>query len=155
MALNETTVTVVGTILGDVVLSRDGEDDVVTFWLRSIERRFDKASQTYVDGRRLSVRVKCKRRLALGVQAALRKGDPVVVTGRLSTCEQPGEHGEARAVPEVEAYAVGPNLAVCAAVVHRVRRREPMPVAPRAPGHGSVRAAEKSLVEPSVPVPVG
>lgn len=155
MALNETTVTVIGTILGDVVLSRDGGDDVVAFWLRSTERRFDKTSRTYVDGRRLSVRVKCKRRLAAGVQSALHRGDPVIVTGRLSTCEHLGGNGEALAVPEVEAFAVGPNLAACAAVVHRARRREPVPEDARAPGDESASVAGKALVEPPEPVPVG
>lgn len=155
MALNETTVTVVGTILGEVVLSRDGAEEVATFWLRSVERRLDKITQTYLDGRRLSVRVTCKRRLAIGVRSTLRQGDPVIVTGRLWTSGPAAGGDEALAVPEVEALAVGLNLAVCAAVVHRAGVREPVPDGGRALGRESVTARGKPLVEPSEPVLLG
>lgn len=119
MAMGETPVTVVGTVLTEPEIRRAGAQrhELVTFWVRSNERRFDKVKEQWVDGRPLSVRVTCWRRLARGVHSSLRKGDPVIVSGRLYC--QFAESGQARVVPEVEASAIGPNLAFSVAPVRR------------------------------------
>lgn len=155
MALGETPVTLVGTVYTEPESRRVGErgHELVSFWLRSNERRFDKEREEWVDGRYLTVRVKCWRRLAAGVQASLRKGDPVIVTGRLYTSSYE-ESGETRAIPEVEAWAVGPNLTLCVAPAQRTRP------APGIEGGGDTwQASEPSsrnpLVERAEPLPVG
>lgn len=124
MAIGETLVTMVGTVLSEVTTRtvRNGHQ-VVNFWLRSTERRRDRETQEWVDGRSLTVRVACWRRLGEGVVASLGKGDPVIVTGRLYTSEFVVD-GQARATTELEAHAIGPNLNRCTAVVRRHTRND-------------------------------
>jgi single-strand DNA-binding protein len=117
MAVGETTVTMVGTVASELMRRSTKGHNVVSFWLKSSERRRDKESGEWVEGRHLSVRVTCWRKLAESVLTSLNKGDPVIVTGRMYTGEE-----EARAIPELEASAVGPNLNLCTAALQRTRR---------------------------------
>jgi single-strand DNA-binding protein len=155
MAVGETLVTMTGTVLSEVDFKRTGDQghELATFLLRSNERRFDKAKGDWVDGRHFTVRVKCWRRLASGVRSAVRKGDPVIVNGRLYSNDFSDR--QSRAVPEVEAVAVGPNLALCVAPVQRGKRAEPGAEAGRGGWQVSNSPAGKPLVEADEPVPVG
>jgi single-strand DNA-binding protein len=121
--MNETVTTVVGNVITDVKQRRitDGTR-VASFRMASNERRFDKETQGWVNGDSLFVTVTCWRKLALGVTASLMKGDPVVVTGRLFTRGYEVE-GQKRSVTELEAVAVGPDLARCVADVTRASRK--------------------------------
>jgi single-strand DNA-binding protein len=115
-------VTVTGNVAGDVIARRVGanlEHMLVTFRVASSERRWDKASESWVDGDRFTASVNCWRRLADGARC-LTKGDPVIVTGRLSVREYEAE-GVRRYMTEISAVAVGPDLARCTADVHRRR----------------------------------
>ena len=120
--MNETMVTVTGNVAGDVIARRVGanlEHMLVTFRVASSERRWDKASESWVDGDRFTASVNCWRRLADGARC-LTKGDPVIVTGRLSVREYEAE-GVRRYMTEISAVAIGPDLARCTADVHRRR----------------------------------
>ncbi|WP_433782533.1 single-stranded DNA-binding protein [Actinomycetospora sp. CA-101289] len=119
--MNETTVTVTGNVAGDVICRRvgDGEHLLSTFRVASSERRWDKASESWVDGDRFTASVNCWRRLAEGARCLV-KGDPVVVTGRLSVREYEVE-GVRRYMTEIAATAIGPDLARCTAQVSRRR----------------------------------
>jgi len=121
--LNETVTTVVGNVITDVKQRRitDGTR-VASFRVASNERRFDKETQSWVNGDSLYVSVTCWRKLALGVTASLTKGDPVMVTGRLFTRGYEIE-GQKRSVTELEAFAVGPDLSRCVADVTRASRK--------------------------------
>lgn len=122
MAIGETVLTVVGNVSSDLTRRTTASgDEVVGFWLRSNERRYDKETGQWRDGRSLAVRVTCWRRLAGTVGESLGKGDPVIVTGRLHTSEYVAD-GQPRSVPELEALAIGPNLAWCTATVRRAAR---------------------------------
>lgn len=131
MAIGETTVTVVGNISSDLFTKDTRGGAVAGFWLRSNERRYDKESGEWCNGRSLAVRVSCWRRLAENVRASLAKGDPVVVSGRLYTTEFVTD-GQARTVTELDAQAVGPNLSWCTSSVRRYSRDKNRPDA----GHG-------------------
>ncbi len=124
--MRETPVTVVGTLVSDMRPRRVGPDGtlVLNFRVACNERRFDKASESWVDGESLYLSVNCWRRLAENA-ASLVKGDPVIVKGKLRTREWTTEQGERRSVVELEASAVGPDLARCAATVRKQRREEP------------------------------
>ncbi len=124
---NETPVTVVGTLVKSGDVRRVGENQAVVLNLRvaSNERRFDKVSQQWVDGESLYLSVNCWRQLAENV-SSLVKGDPVIVSGKLRTREWTTEQGERRSVVELEASAIGPDLARCTvSAVRRPRREEP------------------------------
>ncbi|MFC5140477.1 single-stranded DNA-binding protein [Actinomycetospora rhizophila] len=116
--MNETMVTVTGNVASDVIAKRVGNNQehlLVTFRVASSERRYDKASDTWIDGGRFTASVTCWRRLAEGARVLV-KGDPVVVTGRLSVREFEVE-GQRRYMTEIAATAVGPDLARCTATV--------------------------------------
>lgn len=121
VAVGETNITLVGNVVSDLnrrVLEDGGE--VVSFRVVSNERRFDKSTGEWADGRKFSARVNCWRRLAVNVYSSLGKGDPVMVVGRLHTREYE-VNGEVRYSTELDAYAVGPNLNRATAVVTRTR----------------------------------
>jgi single-strand DNA-binding protein len=123
--MRETPVTVVGTLVSDMRPRRVGPDGalVLNFRVACNERRFDKESESWVDGESLYLSVSCWRRLAENA-ASLVKGDPVIVRGKLRTREWTTEQGERRSVVELEANAVGPDLARCAATVRKPRGKE-------------------------------
>lgn len=62
-----------------------GNAERVTFRAVSTERRYDEAAGEWVDGDEFGIAVVCWRALGTSVLSLLRKGDPVVVTGKLST----------------------------------------------------------------------
>lgn len=120
--MNETMVTVIGNVITDVKRRRTGDGEgPVGFRVATNERRFDKTTQQWVDGDRLYLSVTCWRRLADGVLLSLSKGDPVIVQGRLYTRHYELD-GQKRSVTELDAWAVGPDLARCSAVPKRPRR---------------------------------
>jgi single-strand DNA-binding protein len=83
---------------------------VANFKIASTSRRFDKQNNRWIDGDNLRVRVNCWRRLAEGVVASIRVGDPVIVCGRLYTRDWTTESGERRSTYELEAHTVGHDL---------------------------------------------
>jgi single-strand DNA-binding protein len=84
---------------------------VANFKIASTSRRYDKSNSRWTDGDSLRLRVTCWRRLAEGVVASVKVGDPVVVTGRLYTREWTTEDGQRRTAYELEAVSVGHDLA--------------------------------------------
>jgi single-strand DNA-binding protein len=117
--MTHTGLTVVGRIATDPTFRRTGDGtSVVNFRVASSQRRFDKEKDAWVDGDTLFLPVNCWSRLADSVHGALRKGDPVVVIGRLYTNNWQYE-GQPRATVEMRAHAIGPDLSKCGA--HLVR----------------------------------
>ena len=93
------------------------------FRVVSSERRWDRGSEAWTDGDRFSAWVSCWRRVGDGVIGAVAKGDPVIVTGRLSVREYEA-NGERRFSTEIAAAAVGHDLARGGA---KARSAEPTP----------------------------
>jgi single-strand DNA-binding protein len=129
----ETYVTVVGTLITRVAKRRlpDG-GTVVSFRVASNERRFDRTTESWRDGDTLYVNVTCWRRLADNVHASFVVGDPIIVRGRLYSRSYEKD-GRQQTVTELDAVAVGPDLARATAVVSRTKRSE-----------GTSQAAESS-----------
>jgi single-strand DNA-binding protein len=84
---------------------------VANFKVASSSRRYDKDTGRWADGPSLRVRVTCWRRLAEGVASSVMVGDPIVVTGRMYTRDWTAEDGTRRVSYELEAFAVGHDLA--------------------------------------------
>ncbi|MFC4858239.1 single-stranded DNA-binding protein [Actinophytocola glycyrrhizae] len=115
----ETPITVTGRVVTDVTTRMTSTGaKVSSFRIACQERRYDKEQQTWVDGDRLYVGVTGWRQLAEGM-GALEKGDHVVVSGRLKVNEYTAEDGTRRAGPEIDARAVGPDLAWHTVIVNR------------------------------------
>lgn len=120
--MNETTVTLIGNLVDDPTLrTTESGLDVAGFRVASTARRYDAQTSRHVDAGSLFLSVSCWRVLAGNVVASLRKGDPVIVTGKLSTRTYEKD-GQTRSVCEVEAHAVGPDLARGTAVFRRTPR---------------------------------
>jgi single-strand DNA-binding protein len=108
----ETNIVVVGNVLTAPEWRRTSSQALVAnFRVASTARRFDRDSGRWVDGSHLRVRVNCWRRLAEGVGASITVGDPVVVVGRLYTRDWTDGEGNLRTSYEMEAHAVGHDLA--------------------------------------------
>jgi single-strand DNA-binding protein len=97
------------------------------------ERRFNRETGEWADGPTSFVTVLCWRTLADNVAVCLRKGEPVLVRGRLRVREYEGKEGSPRIAVEVEASSVGHDLS--RGVAHFSRTR-------RAPGETAAENAE-------------
>jgi single-strand DNA-binding protein len=110
MAWNETAITVVGIVVGEVTHRRTASGaTLATFRVLSVARRYDKEQGEFVDSDKLFLNVNCWRKLADAVDTTLAKGDSVIVTGRLRNRDYELD-GERRNVCQIDATAVGPNL---------------------------------------------
>jgi single-strand DNA-binding protein len=109
--MNETIVTVVGNAVDDPNYRQlDNGTSVCNFRVASTARRFDRASQRWEDGDSFFLKVTCWRQLADNVNQSLRKGDPIVVTGRIFTRSYEAE-GQRRSSYELDALSLGHDLA--------------------------------------------
>lgn len=119
----DTYLTVHGNLVADPVQRSTATGaTVVGFRIASSGRRFDKPSGEFRDGETMYISVSCWRSLAGHVLASLRKGDGVIVLGRLLSRTYDDKQGNRRSVHEVDAIAVGPDLARCAADLRRSNR---------------------------------
>lgn len=117
-----------------------------TFRLARSERRLD-GERGWVDGPTLYLSVSCRRVIAERVLATLKKGDPVIVRGRLRTREW-DKDGRHHSVIELDANAVGPDLALCSATVLRKPSAAPGPDAVTEPGAPAAARGTSAVGEP-------
>lgn len=87
-----------------------GKVPYTSFRLATTPRHFDRRQQAWVEGRTEWITVKAFRSTALNVALSIRKGEPVLVTGRLATEEWQGDSGP-RFGLVLEATAIGHDLA--------------------------------------------
>ncbi|MDT4924069.1 MAG: single-strand DNA-binding protein [Pseudonocardiales bacterium] len=123
--MNDTTMTICGNLVDAPKLrkTRSGHY-VANFRVASTPRRYDREKGTWVDCGTLFVTVTCWRGLGENVAQSLRKGQPVIVTGRYFQREYEREE-TLRTVYELEALAVGPDLSRGVATFERVSRPTP------------------------------
>jgi single-strand DNA-binding protein len=121
----DVTVTLSGFVATTPTLFRSQSgNDFTSFRIARTRRYLDRERGEWVDGRTLWFTVKAWKHVARNVALSLHKGDPVVVTGRLSLDEWDGPDGP-RTSLVVEATALGPDLTLGEARFARtVHRRE-------------------------------
>ncbi|MFJ2520925.1 single-stranded DNA-binding protein [Cellulosimicrobium cellulans] len=121
----DVTVTLSGFVATTPTLFRSQSgNDFTSFRIAQTRRYLDRERGEWVDGRTLWFTVKAWKHVARNVALSLHKGDPVVVTGRLSLDEWDGPDGP-RTSLVVEATALGPDLTLGEARFARtVHRRE-------------------------------
>ena len=140
--MNETYVTVSGVVASDPrAMVLDNSVRITSFRLASTPRRRDRAGQ-WVDGDTTWLNVTCWRNLAANAAASICKRDRVVVHGRLRVRPYTTAEGVERLAVEVEADAVGHDLAFGTSVFNRIRRAEPVEQPGRAEADQLVREAE-------------
>ncbi|MCC2334620.1 single-stranded DNA-binding protein [Cellulomonas wangsupingiae] len=106
-------VTVVGWVGSDLrTYHLDGVGGVpyAQFRLASTRRVLDRQTGAFRDGPTLWFTVKAWRTVAVNLGASLRKGDPVVVVGRLAQSEWVAQDGAPRSELVLEALALGHDL---------------------------------------------
>lgn len=105
----DTTITVVGNVVDDPQLrATTAGKAVASFRIASTSRRWD--GHTYVDSKTLYLTVTCWEDMAHNVVTSIRKGQPVVVYGRVYTREYVKDE-QKRINFEMTADAIGHNLA--------------------------------------------
>jgi single-strand DNA-binding protein len=92
------------------------------FRMAFTERRRDRQSGEWSDGATTFLGVKCFRRLAENVAGSLRKGEPVLVSGRMYTHEYTGDDGQKRSELQVDASSIGHDLNRGVAIFSRTRK---------------------------------
>lgn len=109
----DTTVCLVGNVMTSPEWRRTSATNtyVATFRFASTSRRFDKAANRWVDGDSLRVKVACWRAIGENVVESVGVGDPLVVFGRLYSRDWSDSDGNRRTSYELDAVAIGHDLA--------------------------------------------
>jgi single-strand DNA-binding protein len=139
----QSTLTVTGFVGSSVRFSvgKEGGVPYASFRLGSTQRIYDRAAQAFKDTPTQWYTVKVWRHVATNVVQSLRKGEPVVVTGRLRTEEWVSPEGPRTSVV-IEASALGHDLTFGTAKFERTL----------APGARGAAADEASGESPAVDV---
>ncbi|HEU5223459.1 MAG TPA: single-stranded DNA-binding protein [Candidatus Lumbricidophila sp.] len=96
---------------------------IANFTVASTEKKFDRTTNTWVDGKKLFMRCSAWGELAEHVTASLAKGMQVIAVGRISTREWDDKDGNRRSSIEMDVDAVGPSLRYATASVTRAARQ--------------------------------
>ena len=162
---NEAQLSVVGYVASEPEFSRVGNSiPKLTMKVAWTTRRRESSSGEWVDGNTSFVRVTCWRRLADNLATCLRKGDPVLLRGRLDVRPFTGKDGVRRVSVDVEASHLGHDLSRGVAGFRRVwettgKTAEEAAVAENGAGHsggdgcGKGEALVPALASGPVPVP--
>jgi single-strand DNA-binding protein len=108
--MNETTITLTGWLGGDVNRREANGVPVASFRVASTPRRFNRRTEEWVNGDTQWYSVTAWRQLAENCAASLRRGDPVVIHGRLSAETWTNKAGIEVTSMDVEATFVGHDL---------------------------------------------
>ncbi len=110
--LNEAQISVVGYVASEPNYTQVGRDRIPKLTMRVAwtTRRRDAATGQWVDANTSFVWVTCWRRLADNLATCVRKGDPVVLRGRLDVRSFVGRDGQRRTSVEVDANTLGHDL---------------------------------------------
>lgn len=123
--MNEIQVTLRGNVASDPRYVRFDDGNVLTsFRLASTVRRFDRDRQEWVDRGTTFVNVTCRRAMAVNAATSVRKGQPMVVTGRLTErfWSAKGRSGQTL---EIQADGLGHDLTYGTSQFARIARAEP------------------------------
>ncbi|MDN5898885.1 MAG: single-stranded DNA-binding protein [Brachybacterium sp.] len=90
-------------------------------------RYYNSSQQDYADRKTEFITVFVRRQLAKNVLLSVRKGQPLIVTGRLHSSEWAGEDGAMRFSLNLQAEALGHDLTYGTAAYRRPDRGEDVP----------------------------
>jgi single-strand DNA-binding protein len=108
--MNDTHITIVGNVVDEPRLRTTSAGvPVASFRIASTARKFDREQARWVDSERLFATVTCWRALARNVAVSVKKGQPILATGRLYSREYTKDEAT-RISYELDAEAVGHDL---------------------------------------------
>jgi single-strand DNA-binding protein len=108
--MNDSIITLRGYVGADPIVRRVGEVSVANFRLACTPRKLNRSTGEWSDGVTQWFTVSAWRQLGENVGRSLRKGDPVVVHGRLTARSYVNKDGLEVNTFEVEANVVGHDL---------------------------------------------
>ncbi|MCL2780084.1 MAG: single-stranded DNA-binding protein [Actinomycetia bacterium] len=121
--MNDTYLTIVGNLVEDPRLRETTAGvPVASFRVASTSRRLDRDTGQWIDNEKLYATVTCWRGMARNVATSLRKGHPVIVTGRFYSRNYVAKDETSRASYELDAIAVGHDLSRGSAQFTKVTR---------------------------------
>jgi single-strand DNA-binding protein len=122
--MNDSHVTLQGYLGGEVRLHETGETPVANFRVGSTPSWVDRRTGQWVDGTTVWYSVSAWRGLARNCADSLRRGDPVVVHGRLTTRTYVNNNGVEVSDLEVTATFVGHDLNRGRSTFTKVQRQQ-------------------------------
>lgn len=125
--MQDSSVVLIGSVATDVREYTGGDFTRIQFRLAVNERRFDRESDRWVDADTSFYTVVAWRDLASNASISIRKGDPVVVTGRMRVREWTTDEGKRGMSTEITATSIGHDLARGTTEFTRVIRARPNP----------------------------
>jgi single-strand DNA-binding protein len=131
--MTESLITLQGWLGSDVTLRRAGDAPVANFRLACTPRRFNRRTENWSDGTTQWYTVNVWRQLAENCAASLRRGDPVVVHGRLEVKLWVNSDNVEVTSFEIEALHLGHDLSRGTSQFTRTPRQEPVPAVPAVP----------------------
>ncbi|KFI40336.1 single-stranded DNA-binding protein 1 [Bifidobacterium actinocoloniiforme DSM 22766] len=121
MAMHQTRMTIAGFVGKDPTrVGQEGGTPVCTFRLGSTDGFYDARTQAWREFPTTWITVKAFKSLANNVLQSVRKGDPVLVTGSVST-EEWVKDGQKRSSLVLEADGVGHDLNLGVSIFQRVK----------------------------------
>ncbi|MEV0220286.1 single-stranded DNA-binding protein [Streptomyces sp. NPDC050704] len=130
--MNETMVCVVGNVATQPVYRETASGPSTRFRLAVTQRYWDREKDTWKDGHTNFFTVWANRALATNVQGSVSVGDPLVVRGRLKIRSEQRD-GQSRTDVDIEASAIGHDLARGTAAFRRAYKGEAATAPPDTP----------------------
>jgi single-strand DNA-binding protein len=124
--MNETTVTLQGWLGSDVTVRQAGDVPVAAFRVASTPRRYSRKTGSWEDSPTQWYSVSAWRGLADNCAGSLRRGDPVVVHGRLTVSVWLNAQGIEVTSFEVDATMVGHDLSRGTSQFTRTPKAQPV-----------------------------
>ena len=121
--MNEPTTTLVGNLVADPELRYTPNGAAVcNFKVAQTPRTFDRQSNEWKDGEAIFMPCSIWREAAENVRESFKRGDRVIVTGRLKSRSYETKEGDKRTVIELEAEEVGASVKYATATIKRTEK---------------------------------
>ncbi|MFC7493907.1 MULTISPECIES: single-stranded DNA-binding protein [unclassified Nocardioides] len=123
--MSDSTITIRGWLGGDVTTREAAGVPVASFRLACTPRKFNRRTETWSDGQTQWYTVNVWRGLAENCASSLRRGDPVIVHGRLETRTYVNSDRVEVLAFEIDAVHVGHDLSRGTSQFTRAQRSDP------------------------------
>lgn len=125
---NEPTITITGNLTGDPELRYTaGGQPYARMVIAATPRRYDRTTNTWIDGETIFMRATAWRDLAEHIAATVAKGARVIATGRLRQNTWTTDDGETRWSIDLDVDDLGPSLQWATATITKAARDQQRP----------------------------
>lgn len=158
--MNETMICAVGNVATRPVFRETASGPVARFRLAVTARYWNRDKALWADGHTNFFTVWANRQLATNTMASLSVGEPVIVQGRLKVRTETREGQQGRTSADVDAVAIGHDLARGTSAFRRAGRPDPQqasldrpePTWETRPGEGAKQGEAVEAAEAAEPV---